>query len=74
MPGDPKECREHAKNCLKLAAEATNEAAKLRFEQLAQTWMRLATDLEAAMTLLEEWGLQKGSDGSSKRARDSMDA
>ena len=30
MPGDPKECREHAKNCLRLAAEAPNEVGKRR--------------------------------------------
>jgi hypothetical protein len=59
MPGDPKECREHAKNCLRLAAEAPNEVGKRRFEELARTWLRLASDLEAAKVLLERWGPSK---------------
>jgi hypothetical protein len=56
MPGDPKECREHAKNCLRMAAEAPSQLARVRFEKLAETWMRLATDLEHAKALLEQWG------------------
>jgi hypothetical protein len=56
MPGNPQECREHAKRCLQTAAEATSPLAKARFQQLADTWMRLATDLEHARALLEQWG------------------
>ena len=56
MPGDPNECREHAKNCYRLAAEANTQEAKERFEKLAHTWMVLATDLEAAKSLIEAWG------------------
>lgn len=56
MPGDPKECREHAKCCLRLAAEAPSPLAKARFQKLAETWMRLATDLELTLSLLEQWG------------------
>jgi hypothetical protein len=48
MPGDPKECREHAKRCWALASEVTNPAS-------AQRWPRLATDLEAMHILLDEW-------------------
>ena len=61
MPGDPNECREHARNCLQLAAEAYNPEAKETFERLAQTWLRLAADLESARVLVKEWGrLPKG--------------
>jgi hypothetical protein len=56
MPGDPSECREHAKNCLRLAAEANNQQAKETFESLVETWLRLAADLEAAKALLKQWG------------------
>jgi hypothetical protein len=56
MPGDPKECREHAKRCLKIAQEATNPALKASLEEIAQQWLRLAADLEATKPLLEEWG------------------
>jgi hypothetical protein len=56
MSGDPKECREHAKHCLMLAAEARSVFAKKRFEELAQRWLGLATDLENVKALLERWG------------------
>jgi hypothetical protein len=57
MPGDPKECREQAKRCLELASEAPpSSLAKARFEDLAKTWIRLATDLEHAEALLKQWG------------------
>ena len=56
MPGDPKECREHAKNCQEMADAAPSAMAKARFEELAQTWLRLASDLEHAKALVEHWG------------------
>lgn len=55
MPGDPKECREHAKRCLELAASSSSPLAKARFEDLAKTWMRLATDLEQTKALVDHW-------------------
>jgi hypothetical protein len=48
MPGDPSECREHAKRCLKVAASTRSPLAKAQFEELAQKWLVLATDLERA--------------------------
>jgi hypothetical protein len=60
MPGDPKECREHAKHCLELASNSPPlSLARTRFEELAQTWLRLAKDLEHAKALLEQWGEPK---------------
>jgi hypothetical protein len=56
MPGDPKECREHAKRCLKIAQESTNQTLKASLEEIAQNWLRLAADLEATKPLLEAWG------------------
>jgi hypothetical protein len=56
MPGDPKECREHAKTCLRMASEAHTPQAKERLESLAQTWLRLVTDLETAKALIDNWG------------------
>ena len=56
MPGDPKECREHAQHCYRLAAEAHTPVAKKRFEDLASVWMGLATELEEARALVEAWG------------------
>ena len=57
MPGDPKQCREHAKRCLEIAATSTSALTKARFEELARTWTRLATDLEQAKALVDEWGV-----------------
>jgi hypothetical protein len=41
MPWNPKECREHARRCLKIAQEATNPALKASLEEIAQQWLRL---------------------------------
>jgi hypothetical protein len=55
MPGDPKECRENAKRCFEFAQTARTEADRERFEGLAQRWLALATDFEAASLLLGKW-------------------
>ena len=53
----PRECREHAKNCLELANNAPpSSLGRARFEELAKTWMRLATDADRANALLKRWG------------------
>ena len=53
MPGDPKECRQHAENCLRLAKEATTEDARKTFVELANKWLMLAGDLESAQALID---------------------
>ena len=53
MPGDPKECRERALRCLKLAKRATSPQTQAKFLDLAATWAKLASDLEAMKVLLE---------------------
>jgi hypothetical protein len=58
MPGDPKECREHAKNCWALAAAASQPDLKSHFTDMAQRWARLASDLEKMDELLHEWGVK----------------
>ena len=45
MTTDPKECSEHAKRCMALAAEATDPVVQRRLLETAQGWMRLAFDL-----------------------------
>ena len=52
MPGDPKECREHARNCLQLAEASANAEITRTFVDLAHSWTRLALDLESAQALL----------------------
>ena len=53
MPGDPKECREHAKCCLRMAAAASSPMVRDNFLSLAHTWSRLARELEASKRFLE---------------------
>lgn len=52
MPGNPKEYREHAINCMLLAKAATTAQSKQTFHNLAQSWSRLAAELEDAQALL----------------------
>ena len=45
MPGDPKECHEHAKHCYELAESTPSPLAKARFEELVPSenlirWIR----------------------------------
>jgi hypothetical protein len=58
MPGDPKECREHAKHCFALAAEITNPTLRESFLDAARRWVRLAAEVETANSLLAEWGTE----------------
>jgi hypothetical protein len=52
MPGNPKECREHAANCRSLAEQTSNPSAKEAFTSLANHWERLASELESAEAFL----------------------
>lgn len=54
MPGNPRECREHAKNCLRLAEETRLPEAKARYRVLAQRWLDIAADLELTVELRME--------------------
>jgi hypothetical protein len=57
MPGDPKECREHAKHCFALAAKITNPTLRESFLETARR-VRLAAEVETANCLLAEWGTE----------------
>lgn len=59
MPGNPHDCREHAKNCLRLAKETRLPEAKANFEALAQRWMAIAADLEVTIDLLKDAGVKR---------------
>ena len=54
MPGDPKECRQHALNCVQLATSASTPEQRDHFAKLARTWIKLGEELEHMQTLLEE--------------------
>ena len=51
MPGDPKECRKNAGCCRQCAARAPNAVAREAFANLADTWDRLAVELEGTLRL-----------------------
>ena len=52
MPGNPRECREHAANCRQLAQSASGETAREKFLALASAWEGLASELESAQMFL----------------------
>jgi hypothetical protein len=56
MPGDPNECRAHARECERIAAAATSSDMRETFERLAQAWHRLAGELERSRAMLDTWG------------------
>jgi hypothetical protein len=59
MPIDPSECRQQALDCVRLAQTATSLEARKIWSDLAKTWLRFASDLEANECLLDEWGSPK---------------
>jgi hypothetical protein len=68
MPGDPKECREHAANCRLLAEQSP--LGRHHFLDLADSWERLAAELESAEVFLRTMGEIEGrpaSDPSAER-------
>jgi hypothetical protein len=52
MPGDPKEARVHAANCMKLAEAASSPTVQQTFLDLARQWTRLANEPDDAYALL----------------------
>ena len=59
MPVDPSECRQHALDCVRMAQTAKDPEARKIWSDLARTWLRFASDLEANEGLLDEWGRPK---------------
>jgi len=56
MGVDPGECREHALDCVRMAQTASTPDVGEIWSDLARTWLRFATDIEANECLLDEWG------------------
>jgi hypothetical protein len=59
MSIDPRDCRQHALDCVRMAQTATTPEARKIWSDLAKTWLRFATDLEANEGVLDEWGRPK---------------
>lgn len=54
MPGDPRECRQHAMRCAELAANVKDVDFKATYLALAKQWEMFAAELEEAETTLKE--------------------
>jgi uncharacterized protein YlxW (UPF0749 family) len=52
MPGDPKECRLRARQCLQLAKRAATEKERQIFLRLERSWNRLAAEIEDAQAFV----------------------
>lgn len=55
MPGDPKECRQHALHCAELAEKAQSPERAKVFQNLAKQWLKMAVELERAHALRDEF-------------------
>jgi hypothetical protein len=53
MAGNPSECRLHAVHCSQLAEAAATPEARQDLLALAETWRRLAAELESDQALLQ---------------------
>jgi hypothetical protein len=53
MTGDPSQCREQAAECVRLANEGATQESRDEFVELAQVWLKLATQLESDKALLD---------------------
>jgi hypothetical protein len=52
MPGNAKQCRSNAERYLRLAGRAKRVERQQNFAALAETWKKLAAELEADQALL----------------------
>jgi hypothetical protein len=73
MPGDPKECRERAMSCMLLAKEASDTQAKQMLFDLAQSWSRLAAELEDDQAFLNTLSEMEFKDVEETNFRDEAD-
>jgi hypothetical protein len=59
MPGDPKECRRQAYDCIRLAQQAATHRSRADFLALARTWLELAVIFEEDDKALKRCGETK---------------
>jgi len=53
MPGDPEECRQQARDCLRIAQQPKSHEAREDYTALANTWMQLANMFESDNALIK---------------------
>jgi Tfp pilus assembly PilM family ATPase len=54
MPGDPRECRQHAVRCAGLAVNVNDVEFKAAYLALSKQWEMFAVELEGAEAMLSE--------------------
>jgi hypothetical protein len=54
MPGDPRECRQHAVRCAELAINVKDVEFKAAYLALSKQWEMFAVELEGAEAMLSE--------------------
>ena len=64
MPGDPRECRQHALRCAELATNVKDAEFKATYLALSKQWEMFATELEGAEAMLD--GLNGNAENSHK--------
>lgn len=57
MPGDPEECRQQGRECVRLAQQAATPQARKDYLTLAHTWLQLAAMFESDDVLMKSWGV-----------------
>ena len=55
MTGDAKQCREYAQRCVEISRRAMNPSHRQMMDGLAQTWIKLALELERSEALLDAY-------------------
>ena len=68
MPGDPKECRQHAKRCAELAQIARTQEDRDKFSALQMNWLSLALELDHMGALIKAMQELEAEDQSIKAA------
>jgi hypothetical protein len=56
--GDPNECRQRAAYCFQRAAISTSPLAREKLAHMAETWIKLAIQLDEQLPLLHQHGGQ----------------
>jgi hypothetical protein len=52
MPGDPRECRQHAVRCAELATNVKNDEFREAYLALSKQWEMFAVELEGAEAMV----------------------
>jgi hypothetical protein len=69
MPGDPRECRQHALTCVRLAQTSASPQAREQFASLANTWLRLLLIWNKRGPFSMRWMMRTSRSGEGPRAK-----